>query len=100
MVPALRDRYLDHVRTLAQDSLDWKNLGPVVAQYRTLIEKEVEADTRKLSSFASFQKATSDEAPVAAGNGPEPGRGRQHMSLRAFADQRRAYLLKYEPKTK
>jgi hypothetical protein len=89
-VPELKKRYLEHVRTIAEQSLDWKNLGPVVAQYRSLIEKEVEADTRKLESFAAFKHATANE--VAASQ--EPGR-RPEMSLRNFADKRRAYLLSH-----
>lgn len=93
-VPSLKTRYLQHVRTLAEESLDWKNLGPVVAQYRQLIEKAVEADTRKLSSFADFQRATADSVPSERG---QPGRT---TSLRAFADQRRKYLLgQTAPKT-
>ncbi|MEO7317973.1 MAG: CotH kinase family protein, partial [Chthoniobacteraceae bacterium] len=94
-VPSLRARYLAHVRTIAEDALDWKKLGPVVAQYRALIEKELEADTRKLTGFAAFQKATAD-APVENAEPEEPGRRRGGMSLREFADQRRAYLLGYE----
>jgi spore coat protein CotH len=86
-VPSLKARYLQHVRTLAEESLDWKKLGPVVAQYRQLIEKAVEADTRKLSSFADFQRATADTAAAERG---QPGR---IGSLRAFADERRKYLL-------
>ncbi len=98
-VPALRSRYLAHVRTIAKNSLDWARLGPVVAQYRALIEKEVEVDTRKLGTFASFQKVTSDTpaaepAPPAAESGG-PRRRPETMSLRAFAEQRRAYLLDY-----
>jgi spore coat protein CotH len=89
-VPALRQRYLHHVRAIAEKWLDWKNLGPVVAQYRALIEKGIESDTRKLSTLAEFQKLTADTAePDATG-----GR-RMSMSLRAFADQRRHYLLNY-----
>jgi hypothetical protein len=61
----------------------------VVAQYRALIEKEVEADTRKLESFEEFEKATADTAPSEGGQG-----GRRSLTLRSFADQRRAYLLK------
>jgi hypothetical protein len=94
-VPALRAKYLANVRTIAEKSLDWKNLGPVVARYRSLIEKEVEADTRKLDSFEAFKRATAD-APEA--EGPPAGRGRGPgggMALRAFADQRRAYLLNH-----
>jgi spore coat protein CotH len=95
-VPALRARYLDHVRTLADKWLDWRTLGPIVGQYRSLIEKDVEADTRKLESFEDFEKSTADapatlqQAPAQEGNRP----GRTPLSLRAFADQRRAYLLK------
>lgn len=86
-VPSLRTRYLQCVRTIAEKSLDWKNLGPVVAQYRQRIEKEVEADTKKLEPLEAFRRATADDAVT--------GRGRE-MSLRAFADQRRKYLLEYK----
>jgi hypothetical protein len=90
-VPALKAKYLANVRAIAEKSLDWNTLGPVVAQYRALIEKEVEADTRKLDSVEAFRRATAD----APGDG---GRGRG-ASLRAFADARRKYLLDYrEPK--
>lgn len=84
-VPALKDKYLANVRTIADKSLDWKTLGPVVKQLRTLIEKEVEADSRKLEPFDAFKRATADEATE--------GGGRGGMPLRAFADQRRKYLL-------
>lgn len=93
-VPSLRAKYLANVRTIAEKALDWKQLGPVVAGHRRLIEKEVELDTRKLESFEEFVKLTADQ-PAAERS---PG-GRGHMSLRAFADQRRKYLLDYkEPK--
>ena len=91
-VPALKEKYLADVRTIADKSLDWKNLGPVVKQYRTLLEKEIELDTRKLESFESFKATTADNATES--------RGRE-MSLRAFADQRRKYLMDVtEPKKK
>ena len=80
-VPGLKARYLEHVRTIAEDWLDWNKLGPVVARYRALIEKEVEADTRKLTSLAAFQKAVADDA---RGPGGSARRGRgPAMSLRA-----------------
>ena len=84
-VPALRARYLQNVRTIAEKSLDWKQLGPVVAQYRKLVEKEVEADAHKLYSFEAFRKQTADAAVT---------EGRE-LSLRAFAEQRRKYLLEH-----
>lgn len=97
-VPALRARYLANVRTLAEQWLDWKNLGPLVAKYRTLIEKEVEIDTRKLGNFAAFQKLTADTAPAAPAPEettaePPQRRGPSSIALRAFAEQRRAFLL-------
>jgi len=93
-VPALRARYLQHLRAIAEKSLDWKQLGPIVAQYRTLLAKEIEADTRKLSSYDAFLRATADDGgaapagPAPAGRGPGGG-----MGLRAFAEQRSRFLL-------
>jgi hypothetical protein len=84
-VPQWKARYLKYVREIADKSLDWKKLGPQVHQWRTLIEKEVELDTKKLSSFAAFQRVTADN--------PAPSTDRD-FPLRTFADQRRAYLLK------
>ena len=96
-VPSLRARYLQHVRTIAEKSLDWKQLGPVVAQYRALLDKEIEADTRKLSTYDAFKRSTADEAGPGAGpGGPPPGGrgpGGGGMPLRAFAEQRSKYLL-------
>ena len=100
-VPSLRARYLQHVGTIAEESLDWKKLGPVVAEYRALIQKDIESDTRKLTSWAGFQKATADSVVKAATEktDPEPQRrfGPPHssVSLRAFADQRREFLLNH-----
>jgi len=90
-VPALKSRYLQLVRKIAEQDLDWKKLGPVVARHRALIEKEVELDTRKLDSLAAFRRAVGDEAAPAEDAGPRRG-----MSLKAFAEQRRAYLLNYQ----
>ncbi|MFO0829727.1 MAG: CotH kinase family protein [Phycisphaerales bacterium] len=91
-VPSLRQRYLEHVRTIANDWLDWSKLSPVVDRYRALIEKEVEADTRKLSSFAAFKRSVAAEDAASDGEPGRPGR-RGSTSLKSFADERRAYLL-------
>jgi hypothetical protein len=97
-VPELRAQYLANVRQIADESLDWSQLGPVVAQMRELIDAEVKADTRKLSSYEAFLAATASDPPRpdAAGQprderfrGPE----RPTMSLREFADKRRQFLL-------
>ncbi|MFP6702814.1 MAG: CotH kinase family protein, partial [Planctomycetaceae bacterium] len=86
-VPALKQRYLQNVRTIAEASLDWKSLGPVVAQARSLIITEVKSDTRKLESFEAFLSVTSGER-VGEGQQPRP-------SLRSFVEQRRQFLLKH-----
>ncbi len=87
-VPSLRVRYLEHVRTLASKWLDWKTLGPRVAELSALIRRDVELDTRRLSTFEEFEAAVSDV--VVTGAAATPGR---HPSLRTFADARRAFLL-------
>jgi hypothetical protein len=83
-VPALREKYLSYVRTIAEESLDWKNLGPIVDKYEDLIAKEIEADTRKLTSFTAFQQAVAEKAD---------GGDRRHPSLFQFAQERQKYLL-------
>ncbi|HXG46630.1 MAG TPA: CotH kinase family protein [Methylomirabilota bacterium] len=87
-VPALRERYLTNVRTLAETWLDWRNLGPVVEFYHRLIADELRADTRKLTTYEAFQRGVTAEAEAQALGGREAA-----LSLRAFADQRRAFLL-------
>jgi hypothetical protein len=88
-VPSLKTRYLEHVRTIATDWLDWNKLGPIVDQHVSLIGKEIEADTRKLTSYAAFQQSTS------AGGTTETKGRRQVHNIRAFADKRREFLLEH-----
>src|SRR5690606_11412226 len=54
-VPSLRKRYLENVRKIAEEDLDWKNLGPIVADFRELIGAEVAVDTRKLATTEQFE---------------------------------------------
>lgn len=89
-VPALRQRYLHHVRTIAEQSLDWNKLEPLVNQCRVLIEKEVEADTRKLDSIDAFRAALGDGGAQAAAGARRPG-----MPIKQFVQQRREYLLSH-----
>jgi CheY-like chemotaxis protein len=72
-VPELRERYLDYVREIAEQWLDWDRLGPMVAQHQSLISADVAADTRKLYSTQAFTDSVA--------------------SLRAFVQQRREFLL-------
>ena len=92
-VPALRTRYLGYVRDIAQRWLDWKKLGPIAQQYQALIAEEVKADTRKLDTTEAFFKGISEDLSTEAANAGAGG-GHSSISLKSFADQRRAYLLK------
>jgi spore coat protein CotH len=73
-VPALRKRYLEYVRDIADRWMDWNTLSPIVAGYQRLIEADVKADGRKLYGFEGFNPA----------------------SLQRFFDQRRTFLLQQQ----
>ena len=85
-VPQYRARYLQLLRTIAEKSLNHKNLSPVIARYRELIADEVNNDTRKTSSDDAFTNAT---APLKGNEAPPAG------SLNDFIEQRRSFLLKH-----
>jgi hypothetical protein len=72
-VPALRARYLAHLREIANKWLDWKVLQPIVARSQALIAAEVKADTKRLDDYEAFERGAAD--------------------LQAFADARRQFLL-------
>jgi hypothetical protein len=80
-VPALRAKYLAYLEEIAEKSLDWNAIGPIVRQYRELIADDVARDTRKLFSTEDFLRTTADD--------PAPG------TLRSFFEGRRAFLLKW-----
>jgi hypothetical protein len=85
----LRARYLAHVRTIAEQWLDWQVLGPVCEGYWQLIDSEVQADTRKVATYEEFRDAATASPP--AGRHPfgvPPG-------LKVYADARREFLLQH-----
>ena len=90
-VTALRARYLSCVREIAEAWLDWNKLGPVVQQYQSLIAAEVKADTRKLDSTEAFFTSATNVAAAT----PQAFRGPPQISLKSFAEQRRAFLLNH-----
>lgn len=91
-VPSLRKKYLENVQTIARDVLDWNKLEPQVRNYEALIDNELQADTRKLSSHAAFKQALANEsAPAPAEQQPR----RPTMSLKSFVEQRQKFLLNY-----
>jgi spore coat protein CotH len=81
-VPELRDRYLQYIHQIAEESLDWEQLGPVIEGYRELIAGIVRADTRKLDSYEAFDAAT--RSGKTAEEDP--------MSLQQFAVERSKFL--------
>lgn len=91
-LPNLREKYLAHVREIAEESLDWEQLGPIVAEQRALIEEAVSEDTRKLGTTQAFVEATAP-GPTSENTAGDTGRA---MSLRDFASKRREYLLTYK----
>ena len=81
--PKWRKQYLANLCEIAM-LMDWKNIGPRVAQFRKLIQKEVERDTRKLFTTKQFKNATGQGSPK-----------KNATTLRAFMDGRSKFLLKH-----
>ena len=82
----LRTRYLAYVGDIAEKWLDWKRLGPIVAEYEKLIADDVARDTRKLDSTEAFTLGI---------YGPADGTPPPASTIKGFADQRRAALLSH-----
>lgn len=74
----LRTKYLEFVRIIATEHLDWDTMGGQVTAARNLIETDVKRDTRKLMTYEAFQQATN------------PSNG----SLKQFCEQRSEFLIK------
>ena len=119
-VPHYRQRYIELLRQIAQEDLDWNKLGPIVSRLRESVADKVQIDTRKLTRTEDFfmttntsesidndpiprrQSISPNEAEVRRSSDPPAGqqgrldRGPASMgSLRQFAMQRRAYLLSH-----
>ncbi|MBT7256401.1 MAG: hypothetical protein HN882_15475 [Planctomycetaceae bacterium] len=86
-VPQYRKLYLQYLRTIAEKNLAHKNLTPLIAHYRNLVDSEVQIDTRKMLSYDAFANAT---APLQNNQAAAPG------SINEFIGQRRDFLLKHE----
>lgn len=101
--PELRAKYFGYVKQIAEESLDWRKLGPVAEKYHALIAEDVKKDTHKLSDERAFADSlTKDPAPPERREGQGgPGFGRRgpgggpSMSLKSFVEQRRAFLLNH-----
>ena len=71
--PEWRARYLAHVRTVVNEWLDWEVLEPIIKEYQTLIDTEVQQDDKKLYSYQDFTTKVPED-------------------LKRFVTQRREYL--------
>ena len=80
--PVFRARYTAHVRTIVEEWLTWDRIGPVVAQYRSLIADEVEKDVRKESSYEDFDLGDVNTV-----------KGGRVLGIKEFVKKRRAFLL-------
>ncbi len=90
-----RELYLRYVHDIANTWLDWEKLGPIATDLHTLIADDVKAGTRKLTSTEVFlQSLTKGEQTE--NDSTNDGQQRRSISLKKFADDRRAYLLNYE----
>lgn len=87
-VPALRQRYLHCVYQIARDGLDWQRLGPVAEGFHSLIDAQVQIDTRTLAPYEAFQQALLPQADL-------PFAGPPRLSLFEFCRARREYLLQH-----
>lgn len=93
-VPKYREQYLRNVRQLAEDSLDWNSLGPLVKSLAGLIDQAVKNETRKLGSYEAFVAATAEQTEKASDAEAGARGGHGAMNLKQFAEMRREYLLK------
>ena len=92
-VPALKARYFGYVRAVAEEWLDWNKLGPLTTSMQALIADDVKKDTRKLDSLEDFQNGVAGviQAQTQGRGGP----GGATISLKTFAEKRRAFLLNH-----
>ena len=81
--PAVKSRYVAHVRTIRDTWMDWDKVLPTITEYRNLIGAEIEKDTRKLTSTQAYNDGI--------GMGKSSGRNVQ-PGLKAFFEERKLYL--------
>jgi len=89
-VPSLKARYFGYQRLIAEKWLDWGRLEPLARQYQALIAADIQTDTRKLSSAEAFSNGVEKDTQEEGFRGP-----RQSISLKSFAEKRRAFLLNH-----
>ena len=53
-VPSMRQRYLAHMRTIIQEKMQSASFNELLSGYSSLIDAEVQADPKKLYTYAAF----------------------------------------------
>ena len=87
-VPVLRTRYLEYVRDISENWLNWNKLGPIAKRYHNLIAADVSKETHRATSYVHFvQELDQDPTPGSRDGDAAP-------SLKDFITERSAYLLK------
>lgn len=96
-IPNLRARYLAHYRTIVNEWLDWGIIGPIVAEYKSLIGQEVETDSKKLYSYEAFVQGTAqkDDTDKGDSSGSSWGFHREAPSIKKFVEERRSFLINH-----
>ncbi len=85
-VPALRTRYLEFMKDIADHWLTWDKLGPIARSSHNLIAAEVAKDTHKPASYEHFVQELDQDTTQGAREGDEA------PSLKNFITERSAYL--------
>ena len=94
-IPHLRARYLAHVRTIANEWLDWEVLQPIIAEYQSLVDTEVKADDKKLYAYDAFATSQIKDQGGGGGGGRGGRGGRITPSFKRFVEERAEYLLNH-----
>lgn len=82
-IPKWKARYIAHVHTVIDEWLDWGVLEPVIKEYHSLIDADVQQDNKKLYSHRDYEVSADG---VSRGRTP---------SFKQFVTQRREFLLNH-----
>ena len=73
-IPALRERYYAHMRTMLED-FSWADLSPQLLGYKALIDAAVQADPKRIYTYAQFQANYNTQTTVLVGRSQRAGTG-------------------------
>ncbi len=94
-IPHLRARYLAHIRTIADEWLDWDVLQPIIAEYQSLVDPEVKVDDKKLYAYEAFATSQIKDQGGGEGGGRGGRGGRATPSFKRFVEERAEYLFNH-----